>query len=162
LLDFLAQSNRQEGAYSTLLKSELEGVRKQADHYLFHEHLEEVNDPLYFHQFVAMAQAHGLRYLGEARVGTMVTGNFGPDVQKTPAPRPPDRGQPKQYRDSRRNRLFRETLLVPAGVKPNWTIDPDSARRFHVASGGKPATKTPPDVRSDAPAQYQTRSGITL
>ena len=69
LLDFLAQSCRQDGPYPTLLKSELESVRRQADHYLFHEHLEEVNDPLYFHQFVAMAKAHGLRYLGEARVG---------------------------------------------------------------------------------------------
>src|SRR5439155_10600404 len=52
LLDFLAQSVRQDSPYSALLKSELEAVRHQADHYLYHEHLEDVNDPVYFHQFV--------------------------------------------------------------------------------------------------------------
>src|SRR5205823_580001 len=83
LLDFLATSVRQEGPYSVLLKSELEGLRHQADHYLYHEHLEDVNDPLYFHQFVDMATKHGLRYLGESRIGTMVTGNFAPEVEKT-------------------------------------------------------------------------------
>ena len=42
LLDFLAQSVKQDGgAYSLLLKSELETLRHQADHYLYHEHLEE-------------------------------------------------------------------------------------------------------------------------
>lgn len=162
LLDFLAGSNRQEGAYSTLLKSELESVRKQADHYLFHEHLEENNDPLYFHQFVSMAEAHGLRYLGEARVGTMVTGNFGPDVQKTLRTLAADQVQTEQYMDFLRNRTFRETLLVPAAAAPNWTIDPGAVRGLHVASGGKPATKNPPDIRTEAPAQYQTRSGMTL
>ena len=84
LLDFLAQSVRQDGsAYSLLLKTELETVQKQADHYLYHEHLEENNDPLYFHQFADKARARGLKYLGESRVGTMVTGNFGPEVEKT-------------------------------------------------------------------------------
>jgi len=162
LLDFLAASNRQEGAYTALLKSELESVRKQADHYLFHEHLEENNDPLYFHQFVAMAEAHGLRYLGEARVGTMVTGNFGPDVQKTLRTLAADQVQTEQYMDFLRNRTFRETLLVRAPAAPNWTIDPTAVRTMHVASGGKPATKNPPEIHSEAPAQYQTRSGMTL
>ncbi|HEX4613905.1 MAG TPA: class I SAM-dependent methyltransferase, partial [Urbifossiella sp.] len=162
LLDFLAQSCRQEGAYPTLLRSELEGVRKQADHYLFHEHLEEVNDPVYFHQFVDLARAHGLRYLGEARVGTMVTGNFGPDVQKTLRTLALDQVQTEQYMDFLRNRLFRETLLVPAAAEPDWTINPDAVRGMHIASGGKPATKAPPDVRSEAQAQYQTRTGMTL
>ncbi|QDU18871.1 methyltransferase regulatory domain-containing protein [Urbifossiella limnaea] len=162
LLDFLAASNRQEGAYTALLKAELESVRKQADHYLFHEHLEENNDPLYFHQFVAMAEAHGLRYMGEARVGTMVTGNFGPDVQKTLRTLAADQVQTEQYMDFLRNRTFRETLLVPAAATPNWTIDPAAVRTMHVASAGKPATKNPPDINTEAPAQYQTRSGMTL
>ena len=36
LLDFLAQSVRQEGPYSQLLKQELESLRHQSDHYLYH------------------------------------------------------------------------------------------------------------------------------
>src|SRR5207248_7297064 len=56
LLDFLAKSAPQDGgAFASLLRSELEGVRTRADHYLYHEHLEAVNDPLYFHQFAEQA-----------------------------------------------------------------------------------------------------------
>jgi SAM-dependent methyltransferase len=99
LLDFLATSVRQEGPYSALLKSELDNIRNQTDNYLYHEHLEHVNDPLYFHQFVSMARRHGMRYLGEARLPTMVTGNFGPEVQKTLKSLAPDQIQTEQYMD---------------------------------------------------------------
>jgi methyltransferase-like protein/SAM-dependent methyltransferase len=162
LLDFLAQSVRQEGPYSVLLKSELETLRHQADHYLYHEHLEEVNDPVYFHQFVEMAQSHGLRYLGEARIGTMVTGNFGPDVEKTLKILAPNQIQTEQYMDFLRNRMFRETLVVHKDAVPNWEIKPDCVRKLHLASSGKPVGNTPPDLKSEAATQYQTRSGMTL
>jgi methyltransferase-like protein/SAM-dependent methyltransferase len=161
LLDFLAQSARQEGPYSVLLKSELESIRHQADHYLYHEHLEEVNDPLYFHQFVEMAGRHGLRYLGEARIGTMITGNFGPDVEKALKLLASDQIQTEQYMDFLRNRMFRESLLVHTNNVPNWTIDPLCVTRLHVASGSKVAGE-PADVKTDANAQFQTRSGMTL
>jgi len=52
--------------YSLLLENELESFRRSSDSYLFHEHLEEVNEPIYFHQFIDKAAGHGLRYLGEA------------------------------------------------------------------------------------------------
>jgi methyltransferase-like protein/SAM-dependent methyltransferase len=162
LLDFLAQSVRQEGPYHSLLKTELEAVRHQNDQYLYHEHLEEVNDPLYFHQFVEMARTHGLRYLGESRVTTMVTGNFGPDVEKALRLLASDQIQTEQYLDFLRNRTFRESLLVAADNAPNWTIDPGRARFMHIASGSKPAGTTPPDIRSDATVQYETRSGMAL
>jgi methyltransferase-like protein/2-polyprenyl-3-methyl-5-hydroxy-6-metoxy-1,4-benzoquinol methylase len=162
LLDFLAQSVRQEGPYSVLLKTELETLRHQADHYLYHEHLEPVNDPLYFHTFVERAAAHGLRYLGEARIGTMVTGNFGPEVEKALKLLASDQIQTEQYMDFIRNRMFRETLLVHAKNPPNWTINPDCTARLHVASGSKPTGTGEPDVTSDATIQYQTRTGMTL
>ena len=162
LLDFLNQSVRQEGPYSALLKSELESIKNQADHYLYHEHLEEVNDPVYFHQFVAMARKHGLRYLGESRIGTMVTGNFGPEVQKTLKALSADQIQTEQYMDFIRNRMFRETLLVPEKTVPNWTINPDSIRKLHLASSGKPSGDGEPDIQTDTTVQYQTRSGMTL
>ncbi|HEY3789142.1 MAG TPA: class I SAM-dependent methyltransferase [Urbifossiella sp.] len=162
LLDFLANSVRQEGPYSALLKSELESIRGQTDNYLFHEHLEQVNDPLYFHQFIEMAGAHGLRYLGEARLPTMVLGNFGPDVQKTLKTLATDQIQTEQYLDFLRNRMFRETLLVPETSAPNWTIDPGSLYRMHIGSNGKPIGKAEPNIHSDATVQYQTRTGMTL
>jgi methyltransferase-like protein/SAM-dependent methyltransferase len=162
LLDFLAQNVKQEGPYSALLKTELENVQKQADHYLYHEHLEEVNDPVYFHEFVAMARRHGLRYLAEARIATMVAGNFGPEVDKTLKALKTDQIMTEQYMDFIRNRMFRETLLVPEGATPNWTIEPTCLQELHIASGAKPTGTGAPDVRSEESVQYQTRGGLTL
>ncbi len=162
LLDFLAQSVRQEGPYSVLLKSELESLRHQADHYLYHEHLEETNDPLYFHQFVDMATKHNLRYLGESRIGTMVTGNFAPEVEKALQKLATTQIQVEQYMDFLRNRTFRETLLIHAEATPDWSIEPNRIAGLHLASSGKPVGTTPPDLQSEEPAQYKTRSGMTL
>ena len=139
LLDFLAQSVRQDGgAYSLLLKSELETLRHQADHYLYHEHLEENNNPVYFHQFAERAKKAGLKYLGESRVGTMVTGNFGPEIEKTLRMLATDQVMAEQYMDFLRNRMFRETLLCLERAQPNWEVKPEALRVLHVASAAKP------------------------
>jgi methyltransferase-like protein/SAM-dependent methyltransferase len=161
LLDFLAKNvPPNSGAYATYLSAELENVRKQADYYLLHEHLEEVNDPIYFHQFAARARAAGLRYLGEARVQTMVAGNFSPEVQKTLKAVAPDQIMAEQYMDFLRNRMFRETLLVPATVVPNWNVNPGSLRGLHIASSAVPEESTPPDPNGNV--TYKSRSGMTM
>ncbi|MBM3982068.1 MAG: methyltransferase domain-containing protein [Planctomycetes bacterium] len=161
LLDFLAQSAKQDGgAYSVLLRNELEFMKNQSDYYLYHEQLEDINDPVYFHTFMERAAARGLRYLGESRITTMVTGNFGPDVQKTLAMLSTDQVQTEQYLDFVRNRMFRETLLVRAEQQPNWAIDPQRVYGLNVASGARSAK--PVDLTSEAPAQFQGRSGMTL
>ena len=41
-------------------------LERESDTYLFHEHLEDVNHPVYFHEFVARASAAGLQYLAPA------------------------------------------------------------------------------------------------
>ncbi len=138
LLDFLAQSVKQEGPYHQMLKNELQNLQKQADHYLFHEHLEEVNDPLYFHEFAERAQAKGLRYLGEARVGTMILSNFGPDIEKTLRMLATDQIMVEQYMDFLRNRMFRETLLCSNKAQTNWQIQPGVLTQLHVASWATP------------------------
>lgn len=169
LLDFLAQSVRQDGnAYGAMLKQELETIRHQADHYLYHEHLEENNEPVYFHQFASRAAAHGLKYLGESRVGTMVTGNFGPEIEKTLRILATDQIQAEQYMDFLRNRMFRESLLVHQRVTPNWSIQPECLRVLHVASGARPVPPQghqgpwEPDLLSEENLSYRSASGMTM
>ncbi len=162
LLDFLAQSVKQDGgAYSVLLRTELELMKNQSDYYLYHEQLEDVNDPVYFHAFVERAAARGLRYLGESRITTMITGNFGADVQKTLAVLSTDQIQTEQYLDFVRNRAFRETLLVRAEQTPDWAIAPDRVYGLHVASPGK-ATGKSVNLAADVPVQFQSRTGMTV
>ena len=168
LLDFLAQSVKQDGqAYATLLKTELETLRHQADHYLYHEHLEENNNPLYFHQFAERAKKAGLKYLGESRVGTMVTGNFGPEIEKTLRMLATDQIMAEQYMDFLRNRMFRETLLCLDRVQPNWEVKPESLRVLHVASPAKPVdaeNKPVPtiDLATDSKLSFKSPSGMSM
>lgn len=162
LLAFLAETTKNDtGPYGTLLRAEVENLRDQSDSYLYHEHLEEVNDPLYFYQFVEQAHRHGLRYLGEARVATMVLANFSPEVRKALEGVSADQIQAEQYLDFVRNRTFRETLLVHQETVPNWTIQPGCLNRLHLTS-----VKPPPDPGGNptdlSPAQYQTPSGLTV
>ncbi len=165
LLDFLATSVQKEGPYSQLLKEELEGLRHQTDHYLYHEHLEEVNEPVYFHQFVAAAEAKGLKYLGEARVGTMVTGNFGPEIEKTLRMLATDQVMAEQYMDFLRNRMFRETLLCHAAQSPSWSVAPDALRALHVSSVARPQPaegQAELNTADESPVTYRSPSGMTM
>src|SRR6516164_5520024 len=73
LLDFLAKTaGRESSPFGLLLQAELESFRHSSDSCLFHEHLEECNDPIYFYQFIERAAAKGLKYLGEADMRSMV------------------------------------------------------------------------------------------
>ncbi len=169
LLDFLTQSVKQDGgAYSQLLKQELETIRHQADYYLYHEHLEEHNTAIYFHQFAGKAATKGLKYLGEARIGTMVTANFGPEIEKTLRILATDQVQAEQYMDFLRNRMFRETLLVRNTMNPNWAVQPDNLRVLHVASGARPMAADGKsflpavDLKAEDNVSYKTASGMSM
>ena len=80
LLDFLAQSVPATQAYGMMLRQEQDAIRNEPDAYLFHDHLEVVNDAVYFHQFAEAAGRHGLEYLGEAEFGQMTVSNSSPQV----------------------------------------------------------------------------------
>ncbi|MCC6197672.1 MAG: class I SAM-dependent methyltransferase [Burkholderiales bacterium] len=162
LLEFLAKSvPTQNNPFGLLLKHETEMIARANDAYLAHEHLEDVNEPIYFHEFMARASARGLQYLGEAELHTMLASNFAPDVAETLRKIAPDIIRMEQYMDFLRNRIFRQTLLVHQGVQINRNLDWQSVQSFHVASPAKPVSATP-DLRSPAFEQFRTDQGVTL
>ncbi len=111
LLDYLAKNAAPDrGAYTALLDHELSVLRKQSDAYLFHEHLEATNEPLYLHEFVERAEAAGLRFVGEATLGETRMTLF-PHLADDVGRGAPAAVQAEQYRDFLNNRLFRTTLL---------------------------------------------------
>jgi hypothetical protein len=112
-LDFLAQAT--EGAqspYALMLRSEAEELRRKQDYYVLHDHLEEFNEALFFHQFAARAARHGLAFLAEADFRTMQIGGLPAPVARTLDRMAPDILQREQLTDFLRNRIFRQTLLV--------------------------------------------------
>ena len=139
LLDFLSANAPQpdENPYGRLLRSELELLGKQRDSYLYHEHLEEVNHPIYFHQFAERAAAHGLQYLAESNFSAMLAGNFPPKVAKTLRSIAPEIIRMEQYMDFLRNRQFRQTLLVHQEQTLTRNLSGADIAKFYIAS---PAT----------------------
>src|SRR5262249_50904910 len=112
LIDFLAHAVPTENnAYGMLLQSELNLIRRTQDWYLLHDHLEDVNAPVYFHQSVERAGRHGLQYLAEADFAVMLTGGFPDAVAETLQHISHNLLHAEQYMDFVRNRMFRQTLL---------------------------------------------------
>ena len=162
LLDFMAQSAPGENTPFTLqLKNEVEEIRKQPDAYLFHDFLEPFNQPVYFFRFVEAVDAHGLQYLGEAELATMLPSNFSPATAETLNRIAPDLVRTEQFMDFLRNRQFRQTLLVHRDVKLSRQIDARVIEKLEVASQAQPAN-VPVDERSDAKVEFKLPNGFSL
>ena len=93
-----------QNVYLNVMKNEATQYQGQTDSYILHEYLEEVNDPCYVHEFVERAAGHGLRYVAEGRVRSMLD-HQAPTVRKT------IEQLKEQYLDFLFNRTFRRTLL---------------------------------------------------
>lgn len=112
LLRFLAESlDPQQSPYGMLLHNELETLKFQDDSYLFHEHLEEHNAPVYFYEFAERANAVGLQYLGEEPFSLMFVETFSERVESVLRGIASTLVEAEQYMDFVRNRMFRQTLL---------------------------------------------------
>ncbi len=160
LLDFLAKQSKQETTpYGMFLKQELELLSKQADGYLFHEHLEDNNIPMYFADFVKMFLPKGLRYLGEADFCVMLPSQFSPEAQQTLRNIAPEQVQLEQYMDFLRNRMFRQSLLVRPEVRPNYTLQPDVMKKFRCSSPLKPEKEKMADVDMTAGVNESFKAG---
>jgi hypothetical protein len=62
VLEFLAESVKDDpSAYASTLRAEADHLRTQGDYYVLHDHLEIVNEPVYFHEFIEGATRQGTR-----------------------------------------------------------------------------------------------------
>src|SRR5688572_12064386 len=143
LVEFVAQATKgADTPYQRLLQSELKHITQMEDYYLHHEHLEENNQPLYFHDFAQRVAVNGLQYLGDAEFSTMVSSNFSPDVAKTLQQLGAhDIVQMEQYMDFVRCRYFRKTLLCRNSVRLNRTLTPAVVKDLLLASDAAPPQK---------------------
>ncbi len=107
------------------------------DSYLLHDELETFNAPCYFYEMLGRASAHGLTFLAEAHLETMIPGNFGPKVAEFLGEKCGGvQVLVEQYLDFVLNRAFRESLLVHAERAPQINYSPDGSRyrRMHFAA----------------------------
>lgn len=161
LLDFLIEAGPgHDPTYHQLLKRELEIVRNRADSYLFHEHLEENNEPLFFHQFAERAAAHELRYLSETQLSEMIPSNYAPNVEETLERLGSSLIHVEQYLDFLRNRTFRRTLLCHADLEPNRELGEAQLKDMHISSSLQPSSSDP-EMLLHAEEVFQGAGGMT-
>jgi len=168
LVDFLAESVPvEDDPYGLLLQKELDAIRSSSDSYLFHDHMEEVNAPVYFYQFAERADRHGLQYLSEANFATVLTTGFPEEVADTLDRISQDLIRNEQYMDFLRNRLFRRTLLCRKGISLKRGLGGEDVSGLLVASEASPDTE-PVDLAAgvqqsfDAPGGLPVQTGFPL
>ncbi len=164
LLDFLVKSARSRSqAYASLLKEEAEILENRLDSYIYHEHLEEYNEPIYFHEFVKRTDEAGLRYLADAAISSMVAQMFEESTAELLKDVPLLRRE--QYMDFLRSRMFRCSLLCHQYVAPNYRMASHNLTPLHVALQqpleSKPGEKEGEVIWRHATGQVTTQQPIT-
>ncbi len=159
LIQFLVESVPTENnPYGLCLKQEWENMRQWKDSHIFHDSLERVNEPVYFHKFMECATRQGLQYLGEADFATMFVSNFDARIQETLQRLGKTIIEMEQYMDFVRNRMFRQTLLCHEGFKLQRKLVPEKLFEFYFTSSLKPASEIT-DFRSEEPLEFQGTNG---
>ena len=148
LVKFLAESQEPRELYHELLAQQLERLTKYSDPAFFHDDLSSINQPFYFHEFMAGATANGLQFLAEADVGDNRPEQYPPQVEAVLAGLDPsDIVAREQYLDFLKNRAFRQTLLCRGAVRLERDIAPERACGMRVAGEIRAASATP-DLQS--------------
>lgn len=130
LLEFVLESVKgSDSAYEKVIASELSLLSSTNAAYFAHDHLEDQNNPVYFHEFMQKAFKNKLQFLGEARVSSMYVGNLPAKAQEKLA-EITDIYRMEQYKDFITNRRFRETILCHQDVKINRSIEPKDINKF--------------------------------
>ena len=108
---FLADAQDTEDDYRRWMKAESRRILEHDAGHLYHDELGELNEPLYFTQFMEQAARHGLQYLGEADYFEMSDHIFKDSVRATLEQLGSNRILREQYLDFLKCRRFRQTLL---------------------------------------------------
>jgi len=111
LLQFLVEGQSEESGYGQLLQKELQRVMHYPVGHFYHDDLAEINESLYFHQFIDRAQNAGLQFLSEAEYFMVRTDQFPEPTARLLDSLSENILLQQQYLDFLRCRRFRQTLL---------------------------------------------------
>lgn len=146
--------------YGELLQQEARLIESASDTYVYHEHLEAENHPLYFHQFAQRTAAKGLQYLTEAHPQLLPT-NLSPRLAQSLEQLCTDLIQGEQYLDFVRNRTFRRTLLCHEQVSLRRPPLPKQVMGMQVTTLVRPVSAQP-DIHSTAAEPFRAANDSTL
>ena len=134
VLEFMAESAIHDQHRDTLAAF-VPYIARIDDDYLFHDYLEENNDPRMLWQFVAEASTVGLQYLGDSELHRMAGLNLPASVRAEIEGFTDDPMCQEQYLDFITDRTLRRTLLCRDGVALQRDLSLERAHRLSYTTG---------------------------
>lgn len=142
ILEFITHSSEYEKVHHEVLKNELENLTKRNFENIFHDDLADLNDPVYFYEFVEHAKKHDLQYVTEVEYfNTMINSKEVFDILENITGG--DIIAFEQYLDFIKGRRFRQSLLCKKELKINARPDQQVLRQVRLASSLRPASESP-------------------
>ncbi len=137
VLQLILDAQDPTSSYAAVVSHEIKVINSLTDQYLYHEHLEENNQPFYFHEFVAQANERHLDYLCDTDLGISQLGNYAPAVGQFLS-RITDPVQLEQYLDFVSNRRFRSSIVMQRGHIANRAFRVERVEEFWLLSKVQP------------------------
>jgi methyltransferase-like protein/ubiquinone/menaquinone biosynthesis C-methylase UbiE len=164
LLNFIKEGNvEKDGAYAKIIQKEIENLQDSGDSYLIHDHLEENNEPFYFHNFMVKADKNNLQYLGDSFIPSMFIGNMPDETVEILKTIGNDIVRTEQYMDFIRNRRFRSTLLCHKDAKINRSLKPKVMEQFYIKTKLIPVeSPSSIDLTSNKPVMFKNTKGANI
>ncbi|MDR1458412.1 MAG: methyltransferase regulatory domain-containing protein, partial [Puniceicoccales bacterium] len=133
MLQFALENQAEkDNHWKIAIELELKTLMNHGAHYIFHEHLEENNHPMYFYQFIEMANKLELKYLGDSSLPSMYVGNMTAKAADT-LKNINTQVRQEQYMDFIRNRRFRQTLLCHGSNNLSFNLSPEKVFDFYLS-----------------------------
>jgi SAM-dependent methyltransferase len=129
-------------------------LESMPDSYLYHEHLDGINAPIYFHEFAERAARNGLQYVSES-VFNDLYGSMSEELRNKVERLALDRISLEQHLDFVRVRAFRSTLLCHDNIALNPAPSPELFMGFHLTGNAKPLCDDA-DLFTDAFQEFAT------
>ncbi len=163
LLKFLSDCNKNSNSpLATAITREIGIIDGQPDYYILHDHLEENNFAFYFHEFMALATAQDLQYVGDSSIESMFTGNLPPETAKVLSTSG-DIVRTEQFMDYLNDRRFRQTLLCHKDCILNRNVNPKLLEKGVLAPRLiYPENFDKIDVHNPEPLEFQSATSLRL
>ncbi len=138
LLVMMQQQSPDRGPYGDMLRGSPARFANLPSDYIFHEYMEDSNDPVTIRDFIDDAEKAGLVYLADSDLSYLLPENFGPDFARQIRERTSgDLVTIEQMVDVMTGRTFRSTLLVPKPQLANISrgLSPRRIEGLHFQAG---------------------------
>ncbi len=159
IIDFVVSAISTPTIERELLKREMQPYEGK-DYFLYHDLLADVNDPIYFLDFMDAASRCNLQFVSEANPHFTRTAQF-PDHVRQQLDALPERLVREQYLDFINGRRFRQTILCRAAHPLDLEVTPERMERLLISSSARPVRPIA-DLHKPEGVEFRRRQGASV